>query len=129
MREILDLVAQYLKTNNIPTTSFSSGRPGKDWFYAFIKRNNLSMNKATMISSARKSATANPFVIYDFYEQLDELVKSKNLSAGQIWNCDESGSPAILQNAKLCMLRVLLHIMLLMVHSPLPAAHLPSKNI
>ena len=91
--EILDLVAQYLKTNNILTTSFPSGRPGKDWFYAFIKRNNLLMKKATMISSARKSATANPFVIYDFL-QLDELVKSKNLSAGQIWNCNESGFPS-----------------------------------
>ena len=46
-----------------------------------------------MISTACKSATANPFVIYDFYEQLEEIVKTKNLTGKQIWNCDESGFP------------------------------------
>ena len=92
--EILNLVSSYLKSNDITINSFPSGRPGKDWFYAFIKRNNLSLKKATMISSARKSATANPFIIYDFYEQLEEIVMSKKLKAEQIWNCDESGFPS-----------------------------------
>ena len=98
--EILDLVASYLKANSISTSSFPSGKPGKDWFYGFVKRRNLSLKKATMISSARKSATANPFVIYDFYEQLEEIVTSKHLSAKQIWNCDESGFPSDPANCK-----------------------------
>ena len=41
----------------------------------------------------RKSATANPFIINDFYDQLEELVKTHNFSAKQIWNCDESRFP------------------------------------
>ena len=46
-----------------------------------------------MISAARKAATANPFVIYDFYELLEEIMKDKKLNANHIWNCDESGFP------------------------------------
>lgn len=49
------------------------------------------MKKANMISSARKSVTSNPFIIYDFYDALEKLVNEKKLKASQIWNCDESG--------------------------------------
>ena len=33
-----------------------------------------------MISAARKSATSNPFIIYNFYDQLDEIVTANNLT-------------------------------------------------
>ena len=35
------------------------------------------MKKANMISSARKSATSNPLIIYDFHDILEKLVKEK----------------------------------------------------
>ena len=38
-------------------------------------------------------ATANPFVIDDFYDMLENVIKSNNLSERQIWNCDETGFP------------------------------------
>ncbi|XP_065064643.1 uncharacterized protein LOC135690884 [Rhopilema esculentum] len=94
VQEILHLVSCYLSANSLLLSSFKTGKPGKDWFYAFAKRNNLSLKKAALISSARKSATANPFVVYDFYDQLDEIIKSNNLNEEQIWNCDESGFPS-----------------------------------
>ena len=68
---------------------FKDGRPGREWFYAFMNRNNLSMKKANMISIARKSATGNPFVVYDFYEKLEKIIMENNLQPHQIWNCDE----------------------------------------
>ena len=58
-----------------------------------MDRNNLSMKKANMISTARLSATANPFIIYDFYELLEKEIVEKKLKPSQIWNCDESGFP------------------------------------
>ena len=58
-----------------------------------MKRKKLSLKKANMISAARKSCTGNPFIIYDFYEQLSNIISSKRLQAHQIWNCDESGFP------------------------------------
>ena len=51
------------------------------------------MKKANMICTARLSATGNPFIVYDFYEQLEILVQQKKLKPAQIWNCDESGFP------------------------------------
>ena len=38
-----------------------------------MKRNRLSHKKAEMISAARKANTSNPFIVYDFYEQLGEV--------------------------------------------------------
>ena len=46
-----------------------------------------------MISAARKLATANPFIINDFYDVIEHIIKEKNLQPNQIWNCDESGFP------------------------------------
>ena len=92
-KEIIDLVEEYVSINEINVSQFKDGKPGVDWFHAFMKRNNLSLKKANMIRAARKSATANPFVIYDFYEQLESIITTKNLSDTQIWNCYESGFP------------------------------------
>ena len=66
-------------TNNL-TTVFKDGKPGRDWLLRFLKRNKLSTKKANMLSKACHSATANPFIVYDFYENLDRVVTEKNLS-------------------------------------------------
>ena len=89
MNEILDLVAEYIAVNNLRIPMFASGRPGKHWFRAFMKRNKLSLKKANMISAARKSATGTPFIIHDFYDQLKKVITDKNFEAKHIWNCDE----------------------------------------
>ena len=39
----------------------------------FMKRHELSHKKAKTISSARKANTSNPFIIYDFYNLIDEV--------------------------------------------------------
>ena len=38
-----------------------------------MKRNKLSHKKAEVISSARKSNTTNPFIIYDFFDQVKKV--------------------------------------------------------
>ena len=90
--EIKNLVKEYVQLHNLKTP-FKDDRPGKDWLRMFMDRNSLSMKKANMISTARLSATANPFIIYDFYELIERVVRSQNLQPNQIWNCDESGFP------------------------------------
>ena len=72
--EVLDLVSKYLKENNIKSAKFKDGRPNPYWLKLFMKRNKHSFKKANMISAARKSTTSNPFIIYDFYNQLVEIV-------------------------------------------------------
>ena len=46
-----------------------------------------------MISAARKSAQANPFIFHDFNDVLEEVVNDLELTQSQIWNLDESGFP------------------------------------
>ena len=90
--DIQNLVKNYVVEHNLKTP-FKNNCPGKDWIREFMNRNNLSLKKANMISSARKSSTANPFIIYDFYDVIENIITENNLSAAQIWNCDESGFP------------------------------------
>ena len=74
------------------STPFKYDRPGRTWMKAFMKRNKLSLKKASMICISRKSNTANPFVIYDFYDKLATIFDANpDLNPENIWNCDESG--------------------------------------
>ena len=90
--EIKSLVQDYVTANKIKTP-FKDGRPGKDWVYAFMKRQMLNTKKATMISAVRKAATFNPFIVYDFYDVIDKIIKKNNLTEDQLWNCCKSGFP------------------------------------
>jgi len=49
-----------------------------------MDRHCMSLKKADMISKAQKSNTANPFLIYDFYELLDKVVTENQLGPSQI---------------------------------------------
>ena len=93
IEEIKDLVKEYASINEINVSTFTGSRPGKEWTTSFMKRNNLSLKHAEMICHSRKAATENPFIIFEFYEMLEKIIKEKNLSANQIWNTDESGFP------------------------------------
>ena len=54
-----------------------------------------------MISSARKSKTSNPFIIYDYYNLLEKIFQDNpDLDAGRICYCDESGFPTDQTNRK-----------------------------
>ena len=54
-----------------------------------------------MISSARKSKTSNPFIIYDYYNLLEKNFQDNpDLDAGRIYYCDESGFPTDQTNRK-----------------------------
>ena len=97
--QIKELVYEYVSQNKIKSP-FKDGRPGKDWLRLYMKRNNLSMKKANMISSARKSATSNPFIIFDFFDIIEKIIKDQNLQGENIWNCDESGFPTDPTRAK-----------------------------
>ena len=58
-----------------------------------MNRNKLLTKKATMISSARKPATRNPFIVYNFFDVIEDIINKHNIPPGNIWNCDESGFP------------------------------------
>ena len=90
----MNLVADYIKMNKIKADQFKGGKPGDKWFKSFMKHNKLSLKKAEMISTAQKANTSNPFIIYDFFDQLEKVFQEyPELDENKIYNCDESGFP------------------------------------
>ena len=88
----MNLVADYIKINGIKADEFKDGKPGDKWFKNFMKRNKLSSKKAEMISTVRRANTWNPFIMYDFFDQLEKVFQEyPELNENKIYNCDESG--------------------------------------
>ncbi|GBP40873.1 hypothetical protein EVAR_88934_1 [Eumeta japonica] len=87
--EVLEMVGEYVRINKISTPF--NGRPGKDWFNAFKKRNNLSMKKPQAVEYARKRAV-DPFLIYPYFDLLEKTIKELGLKdkPSAIWNLDET---------------------------------------
>ena len=76
------------------STPFKYDRPTRAWMKSFMKRNKLSLFQASMICISRESNTANPFVIYDFYDKLATIFDSNpDLNPDNIWNCNELRFP------------------------------------
>ena len=68
-----EIVHQYILVKKIEVKQFKDNRSGLMWMKNFMKGNKLSHKKAEMISCARKANTPNPFIIYDFYNIVDEV--------------------------------------------------------
>ena len=88
--EVLDIVQCYIVQNKLKTR-FKNQRPGEDWFQSFRKRNRLSIKLPQSIEHSHCDQT-NPWIIYDFFDKLTQVVKELGLNGkpGQIYNCDET---------------------------------------
>ena len=53
----------------------------------------MSLKRANMISSERKSATSNQFTVFGFYDTLEKVVSEKQFLSLHIWNLYQSGFP------------------------------------
>lgn len=89
---VLDLVRDYVVENE-KQNPFKCNRPGKDWFRAFCKRTGLSLKKPEVLEGSRHRQSNDPFIIYDFYDKLENAIHDLQLEnkPGSIFNCDESG--------------------------------------
>lgn len=76
-KEIVQLVADYVRINNIKT-QFKNGIPGKHWFLNFKRRHNLSIKIPQSVEFARKK-NIDPFVIYQYFDLLEKTVKELEL--------------------------------------------------
>ena len=88
--QIKDIVEEYVQLHEL-STPFKNDHPGRDWIRHFMNRNKLSLKKATMTSTARKSAMGNPFIVYNFFNVIEDIINNHNIPPSNIWNCDESG--------------------------------------
>lgn len=90
----MDLVHAYIRQNKLQTR-LKNERPGTDWIISFRQRHRLSIKKAQSIEHVMCDQI-NPWVIYDFFHKLSEVLKEVNLEVklegkpSQIFNLDET---------------------------------------
>lgn len=94
IRELQELMHDYIVANEF-VTPFTNNKPGPDWIRCFLKRHGLTLKKGGMMQLARKTVTADPFVVYGFYDKLEKIISEKGLEnrPEAIYNMDESGFP------------------------------------
>ena len=71
-----NLVAEYIRANNLNIPQFRDGIPGQYWLKNFMKRNKLSHKKAEMISSARLLTLL--YIYIYIYKRIIHLVRIQN---------------------------------------------------
>ena len=73
-----NLVAEYIRANNLNIPQFRDGIPGQYWLKNFMKRNKLSHKKAEMISSARLLTLLYIYIYIYIYKRIIHLVRIQN---------------------------------------------------
>ena len=80
LRDVRELVESYVSsTENERGQMYlkhdgQSGFPRTDLITSYLKRNNLSLKGATKLSSASYNAKKNPFVIFHYFDTLEEAI-------------------------------------------------------
>jgi hypothetical protein len=90
--DVLNVIQDFVTLNKIKK-NLTNNHPGRDWFVSFCKKRSLSLKKPELQESSRSRQSNDPFVIYDFFEQLSTVVSSLELESKPecIYDCDESG--------------------------------------
>ncbi len=90
---------QYAVANNVkcPQNWNVRKEASRDWFTGFLKRNKtLSIRKPEATSQARAAGFNRP-VVNQFYSNLLALLMKYDFLPCDIWNCDETNVPTVVQ--------------------------------
>lgn len=91
--ETLQLVKDFVQTENIKTRWENDKGPGIDWFRGFLNRHpELRIRKGEALSSQRVRGT-DPFIIKKFYSDIQKMYEQEKITSddgGLIFNCDET---------------------------------------
>ena len=104
--QVKEAVKLYLDKSGIKIKQFTDNRPGKTWFYGFLRRHlEIKMSRAEKLEQSRAMGCTQESV-YAWFDEFEAFYKKFNItSADQVYNCDESGFP--LQTAssmKVCVI-------------------------
>ena len=92
--QIKEAVKLYLDKSNIRVKEFHENRPGKTWFYAFLRRHpDIKMARSEKLEQVRAMSCTQASV-YAWFDEFEAFcAEHGTTSADQIYNCDESGFP------------------------------------
>jgi len=100
-RDVCELVSEYVKGvwNNDNeqgkylrrNCSFINFTPSEDWVTGLITRHHLSLQKSSTIERIRFDVAKDPFIIYDFFDVLEQVVDDLKIrnDPSSFYNMDE----------------------------------------
>ena len=100
-RQVCEMVKAMLDRTR-RTSPFPDNRPGKDWWYGFLRRHpKVSMRTPQQLQASRAS-TCTPQTLDKWFSEFEQfLLKYEIIDQPMlIWNCDESGFPLCPKTAK-----------------------------
>ena len=92
MCEFLDFVQSVVRKEG-RTTPFKDGRPGKNWYYAFMKRNSNIISTRVETSLELKRSKLTKDKLDPWYTRFREFLQDQDLldKPARIYNADETG--------------------------------------
>jgi hypothetical protein len=83
-----DEVGEYLRYN----CRFVDGVPSHKWVEKFMRDHSLSLKKPTPLERCRVKSTADPVIVYDFYDLLEEEMERLDITnkPNHVYNLDET---------------------------------------
>ena len=90
IKEAVKMILEKTKSK----TPFNENRPGKTWFYAFLRRHpHIKMLRVEKLEQARAMACTQEN-IYAWFDEFEAFCKSHDTKlSDQVFNCDKSGFP------------------------------------
>lgn len=71
--------------------TFRGNQPSREWWEGFMSRHRELSFRVPQELTAARAQRANPVIVQDHFRKLGDLVEKHGLSAGTIWNMDETG--------------------------------------
>ena len=89
--QIKQVVKPILDKSKIKIKVFNENRPGKTWFYAFLRCHlDIKMGCVKKLEQSRAMACTKESV-YAWFNEFEQFCKEKNItSTDQVYNCNES---------------------------------------
>jgi len=105
-QQVTEVVKRILDRTKRPN-SFKENRPGKDWWYCFLKRYPEVKMRTPQPFQISRAISCTPLVLDRWFTEFCQLLLKYELldKPCAIWNCDESGFPymsRIVQNQVKC---------------------------
>ena len=92
--QIKEAVKLYLDKSGINVSQFKDNRPGKTWFFGFLRCHpEIKLGRAETLEQSPAMACTKESV-YAWFDQFEAFLSEHGIiSADQIYNCDESAFP------------------------------------
>ena len=91
-QQVLEMVKKIMDST-VRSNPFKDNRPGKDWWYAFLKRHPVLSTRTPQALQDIRATTCTPKSIQRWFSEYEQLLLKYDLldKPTRIWNCDKSG--------------------------------------